>query len=66
MRATAATGQPLRALQEFLGHADVKTIQIYTHYAPSAHELDMVNQAFASESPVGDRAAPTLGAADES
>jgi integrase len=53
----AATGQPLRALQVFLGHADAKTTQIHAHYAPSAHELEMVNQAFASESAVGDRAA---------
>jgi site-specific recombinase XerD len=53
----AAVGQPLQALEEFLVHADVKTTQIYAHYAPSAHEVDMVNQAFASESAVGGRAA---------
>jgi hypothetical protein len=33
--------------QEFLGRADSKTTQIYTHYAPSAHEVEMVNRAFA-------------------
>ena len=42
----AATGQPIRAIQEFLGHADVKTTQIYMHYAPSERELAMVNEAF--------------------
>jgi integrase len=60
----AATGQPPRALQEFLRHADAKTTQIYAHYAPSAHEVEMVNQAFASESAVG-AAAGSLGVPEE-
>ncbi|HEY1740475.1 MAG TPA: site-specific integrase [Acidimicrobiia bacterium] len=42
----AASGEPLRTIQEFLGHADSKTTQIYSHYAPSEHEVAMVNRAF--------------------
>ena len=45
----AASGQPLRTIQEFLGHADSKTTQIYAPYAPSEREVQMVNEAFASE-----------------
>ena len=45
----AATGVPLRTIQEFLGHADSKTTQIYAHYAPSEREVQMVNDAFAPE-----------------
>ncbi|MGH8260481.1 MAG: tyrosine-type recombinase/integrase, partial [Steroidobacteraceae bacterium] len=44
----AASGQPLRLIQEFLGHADSKTTQIYAHYAPSEHEVRVVNEAFAA------------------
>ena len=45
----AASGQPIRSIQEFLGHADSKTTQIYMHYAPSEHEVEMVNRAFSPE-----------------
>ena len=31
----AAAGVPLRTIQEYMGHADLKTTQIYMHYAPS-------------------------------
>jgi integrase len=43
----AASGESMRTIQEFLGRADSKTTQIYTHYAPSEHEVEIVNRAFA-------------------
>lgn len=53
----AASGQPIRTIQEFLGHADSKTTQIYAHYAPSEREVEMVNQAFAQDVAVTHRKA---------
>jgi integrase len=42
----AAAGVPLRTIQEYLGHADLKTTQIYAHYAPSEGEVEAMNDAF--------------------
>lgn len=42
----AASGVPLRTLQEWMGHRDFKTTLIYADYAPSAHEGEMVEAAF--------------------
>jgi integrase len=46
----AASGTPIRTIQEFLGHADSKTTQIYAHYAPSEYEVQLVDDAFAPDS----------------
>lgn len=56
----AAAGVPMRTLQEWMGHRDFKTTLIYADYAPSAHEREMVEAAFAQRSaPLG--MAPTVG-----
>lgn len=44
----AASGVPLRTLQEWMGHRDFKTTLIYADYAPSEHESEMVERAFAA------------------
>jgi len=43
----AAAGVPLRTLQQWMGHADAKTTQVYAHYQPSADEAGVVDRAFA-------------------
>jgi integrase len=49
----AAAGVPLRTLQEWMGHADSKTTQIYADYAPSANEAAVVEAAFTARVAVG-------------
>ena len=53
----AARGVPLRTIQEYLGHADLKTTQIYAHYAPSEGEVELMNDAFGEE-PAQERTTP--------
>jgi integrase len=36
----------MRTLQEWMGHRDIKTTQIYADYAPAANEADLVDAAF--------------------
>jgi integrase len=45
----AAAGVPLRTLQAWMGHADIKTTMVYTHYAPGANEAKLVNGVFSPE-----------------
>ncbi len=42
----AASGVSMRTLQEYMGHRDIRTTQIYADYAPSANEVVQVNAAF--------------------
>ena len=47
-RVMAASGVPMRTLQEWLGHRDYKTVLIYADYAPNAHEVEWAEHAFAA------------------
>jgi integrase len=46
----AGSGVPMRTLQEWMGHRDLATTAIYADYSPGAHEVDLVNDAFAESS----------------
>lgn len=37
----------MRTLQEWMGDAQLQTTEIYADYAPSSHEKEMVERAFA-------------------
>ena len=37
----------MRTLQEWMGHRDYSTTLVYADYAPSAHEAEWVESAFA-------------------
>ena len=43
----AAAGVPMRTLQEWLGHRDIKTTMIYADYQASDQERELVERAFA-------------------
>jgi len=47
--AMAAAGVPLRTLQEWMGHRDIATTQIYADYAPKPNEAAQVTAAFKTE-----------------
>lgn len=42
----AAAGVPMRTLQEWMGHRDIKTTMIYADYSPSEHEHELVARAY--------------------
>jgi integrase len=43
----AGAGVPMRTLQEWMGHRDSKTTEIYADYSPNHLEADWIEQAFA-------------------
>ncbi|MQA91394.1 MAG: tyrosine-type recombinase/integrase [Gemmatimonas sp.] len=50
----AAVGTPLRAIQEWMGHADAKTTEVYRHYAPDpTNGAALVARAFGNGLPNG-------------
>lgn len=57
--AMAAAGVPLRTLQEWMGHRDIATTQIYADYAPKPNEAAQVTAAFKTEPLDGPAGAPT-------
>ena len=44
-----SVGTPMRTLQEWMGHRDMKTTLVYADYQPSLAETDFVERAFEKE-----------------
>jgi site-specific recombinase XerD len=55
----AAAGAPLRAIQEWMGHADVKMTEIYCHYADPTNGAQLVERAFSTTQPSAPDESPT-------
>lgn len=45
----AAAGVPMRTLQEWMGHRDIKTTERYVHYAPKTRDAQLVEAAFSQD-----------------
>ena len=43
----AAAGVPMRTLQEWMGHKDIKTTERYADYAPKTRDAELIAAAFA-------------------
>ena len=54
-------GVPMRTLQEWMGHRDFATTEIYADYVPNAEEVAMADRAFTS--PLGPARTAELGPA---
>jgi integrase len=62
----AAARVPLRAIQEWMGHADARTTEIYRHYAPDpAGGATLVERAFARGPNLGPNLSESEGTSDE-
>ncbi len=62
----AAAGVPLRTIQEWMGHADAKTTEVYRHYAPDrTHGADLVEAAFAQGGNSGGVLSKSEGTSDD-
>ncbi len=46
---TAAHGVPMRTLQEWMGHRDIRTTERYADYAPKARDAELIAAAFARD-----------------
>lgn len=42
----AAAGEPVRDIQEWMGHADIQTTMIYSHFAPRGDQAARIGAAF--------------------